>query len=199
MRIWKTHDSLPMPWKNGGGSTTELAVFPAGAGLDDFVWRLSRAEICRDGPFSFFLGIDRSLALLSGDGLVLHHDSTATNMRVDSAPHVFAGERAVHAQLPGATVVDLNIMSRRSRCRHQLQRLGPGEHVLEAAAAEQLLLYCESGELVLAAGEPAECSLSSGDVCLLTPSAAGLMQRCQVAQTAQAWLIRLHFFNQGES
>ncbi|MEB0139644.1 MULTISPECIES: HutD family protein [unclassified Undibacterium] len=188
-----------MPWKNGGGSTTELAVFPAGAGLDDFVWRLSRAEICRDGPFSFFPGIDRSLALLSGDGLVLQDDSTATSMRVGGAPHVFAGERAVHAHLLESAVVDLNIMTRRSHCVHQLHRLAVGEHVLAATAAEQLLLYCVSGELLLAASEPAECSLSSGDVCLLTPSAAGLKQRCQVAQTAQAWLIRLHFFKQGES
>lgn len=25
-----------MPWKNGGGATLELAIAPAGAGLDDF-------------------------------------------------------------------------------------------------------------------------------------------------------------------
>ena len=30
-----------MPWKNGGGETTEIAVSPPGAGLDDFDWRVA--------------------------------------------------------------------------------------------------------------------------------------------------------------
>ncbi|MBR7784673.1 HutD family protein, partial [Undibacterium luofuense] len=44
MRHWTLHDYLTMPWKNGGGSTTELAVFPEQAGLDQFIWRLSTAS-----------------------------------------------------------------------------------------------------------------------------------------------------------
>ena len=48
----------PAPWKNGGGSTTEIAVWPNGAGLDEFDWRISLATITQSGPFSFFPGID---------------------------------------------------------------------------------------------------------------------------------------------
>ena len=43
MHKWSKQDYHTMPWKNGGGSTTELAIFPAGANLDNFVWRLSTA------------------------------------------------------------------------------------------------------------------------------------------------------------
>ena len=33
------------PWKNGGGTTREVAVSPEGAGLDDFAWRISLAAL----------------------------------------------------------------------------------------------------------------------------------------------------------
>lgn len=42
-----------MPWKNGGGSTEEIAR-DAGAGLDGFGWRLSIADITESGGFSTF-------------------------------------------------------------------------------------------------------------------------------------------------
>jgi len=41
-----------MPWKNGGGETLELAIAPAGAGLEDFAWRISSARVGAAGPFS---------------------------------------------------------------------------------------------------------------------------------------------------
>ena len=51
--------------------TTEIAVFPADAGLEDFAWRLSMATVASDGPFSSFAGVDRTLAVLEGEGIVL--------------------------------------------------------------------------------------------------------------------------------
>jgi environmental stress-induced protein Ves len=63
-------DYARMPWKNGGGQTTEIAV-SAGASLADFDWRVSIAEINADGPFSAFAGVDRTLVLLSGAGVRL--------------------------------------------------------------------------------------------------------------------------------
>ena len=53
----------PVSWKNGGGSTTEIAVFPPDAGFDDFDWRVSLATVAADGPFSAFPGIERTLAM----------------------------------------------------------------------------------------------------------------------------------------
>ena len=64
MKILRPADYRSMPWKNGAGTTIEIAVFPEQAGLDDFVWRVSRAQVVADGGFSHFAGIDRSLALL---------------------------------------------------------------------------------------------------------------------------------------
>ena len=76
--------SLPRrPWKNGGGTTVEIAVFPAGAGFDGFDWRLSMADVVADGPFSAFPDIDRTLVLIDGPGLVL--DVAGEPHRLDAA------------------------------------------------------------------------------------------------------------------
>jgi uncharacterized protein len=58
------------PWKNGRGTTTELVhiVDPVtGATL----FRLSRASVIEDGPFSLFPGIERNLTVLTGAGFRL--------------------------------------------------------------------------------------------------------------------------------
>ena len=47
MRLLRAATHRRMPWKNGAGVTTEIAVFPESAGLDDFEWRLSMATVCQ--------------------------------------------------------------------------------------------------------------------------------------------------------
>ncbi|MFO7483937.1 HutD family protein, partial [Oceanibaculum nanhaiense] len=71
MQIFRYADNRPMPWKNGQGTTTEIVVAPAGAGLEDFDWRLSIARMEADAPFSAFPGIVRTLAIVEGAGLTL--------------------------------------------------------------------------------------------------------------------------------
>ena len=52
-----------MPWKNGLGTTTEIAIHPAEADLagQPFDWRVSMADVTTDGEFSRFPGYDRSI------------------------------------------------------------------------------------------------------------------------------------------
>ena len=69
MQILRAANYKVMPWKNGLGSTTEIAIFPANAKLDDFDWRVSMAQVTSDGPFSSFPGIDRTLLVIDGAGI----------------------------------------------------------------------------------------------------------------------------------
>ena len=59
-----------MPWKNGAGTTAEIAIEPAGADFREgkFAWRLSSARIEDENQFSQFPGYDRILTVLSGEG-----------------------------------------------------------------------------------------------------------------------------------
>lgn len=117
-----TGDFLVMPWKNGGGVTTQLAVFPPGAGLDKFDWRISTAQVASEGPFSLFPGIDRSLAVIQGHGLILTGaDGECHRMGEGSDPFIFRGEQRIDAQLKGGSVIDFNVMTRRSACSHLLE------------------------------------------------------------------------------
>ncbi len=86
------------PWKNGGGTTAEIAIAPAGAGFDDFDWRISLATIAQSGGFSVFPGIDRTLALVEGAGVALQIDAAPLfHLNADHPLIRFAGEAAVHA------------------------------------------------------------------------------------------------------
>ena len=101
------------PWKNGGGSTMEIAISPAGAGLREFDWRISLATITASGPFSSFPGIDRSLMLVDGDSVQLTLDGTRKVTLSAAQPMLwFPGEAVVSAQVKGTTT-DFNVMTRR--------------------------------------------------------------------------------------
>lgn len=144
-----TLDAAPRrPWKNGGGVTRELAIAPAGAGLDDFDWRISCAQVASGGAFSPFPGVDRSLALLEGAGLRLDFGGGETHtLTVDSAPLVFGGDQPVSAALLDGPVGDFNVMTRRARWHHRLQVLAlHGRHALRRDA-ELELFYCTAGRL----------------------------------------------------
>ncbi len=117
---------LQTPWKNGGGSSTEIVVSPPGAGFDDFDWRISLATIASSGAFSVFPGIDRTLSLVAGDGVHLELDHERRVALDAGAPTIaFAGEAAVFATVgsgPNPVSTDFNVMTRRSRCRHRFER-----------------------------------------------------------------------------
>ena len=120
MRIFPAAARTAMPWRNGGGVTTEVAAFPEGAGLADFDWRVSIARIDGDGPFSLFPGIDRTLALLSGGPVTLTGRDWQKTLSPGSDPIAFDGGDSVEA-LVAAPSTDLNVMSRRGRCTHRLE------------------------------------------------------------------------------
>ena len=67
-QVVRVDSAAPQAWRNGGGVTRELLVWP---NAEDWLVRLSVAEIERDGPFSAFAGVDRWFAVLSGAGVLL--------------------------------------------------------------------------------------------------------------------------------
>lgn len=124
LQIIRANSCRATPWKNGGGSTTEIAAHPHGASLETFDWRISMARVASDGPFSEFPAIDRTLAVVNGHGLALKVGNAAPVMLGrESEPISFAGDVATSAELTAGEIVDLNVMTRRQRYAHQLQRI----------------------------------------------------------------------------
>jgi environmental stress-induced protein Ves len=133
----------PQPWKNGAGLTREIAF--GGPSAAEFDWRVSVAEVAHDAPFSAFPGIDRCITLLRGAGMRLR----APDGRVDHAltepltPFRFSGDVPLTATLRGGACSDFNVMTRRGRCRSEVDVL---RDAAELRAADVVLLLCCTGE-----------------------------------------------------
>jgi environmental stress-induced protein Ves len=124
LKIIRASDCLTTPWKNGGGSTTEIIAAPESASLDTFDWRISMAEVASDGPFSNFPGIDRTLAVVRGSGLLLMvGNNTPVTLQRGSDPVRFPGDIATSARLVAGEITDLNVMTRRGPFSHRLMRV----------------------------------------------------------------------------
>ncbi|MBB3005658.1 HutD/Ves family protein [Cupriavidus alkaliphilus] len=138
-------DIAPTRWKNGGGNTREIAVWPPGAGMDDFVWRLSVADIERDGPFSAFPGIDRQIVLLDGAGVALRADDGSFSHRLASVgePFAFSGDTSLESTLLDGATRDFNVMTRRGYCRARVEAFRAGFAV--SAGSHTLCLLAVSG------------------------------------------------------
>jgi len=119
-RLLQPADYVRMPWKNGSGQTMEIAAHPSGSTLADFDWRVSIADVAADGPFSSFVGVDRTLALLSGAGMRLTGATHATELRAPYEPYAFSGDDATTCALVDGPVRDFNLMIRRARVRGDL-------------------------------------------------------------------------------
>ncbi|ABQ70967.1 hypothetical protein HY78_01995 [Rhizorhabdus wittichii DC-6] len=127
-RVIRIADRPAVPWKNGGGTTREIAVFPPDAGMDDFVWRLSMARVEQAGAFSAFDGVDRVLAVLEGR-LFLSGAGLDVALDGDSAPFAFDGGAPIAGEPLAGPVLDLNAMARRGRCGVAMERLAAGAEV----------------------------------------------------------------------
>lgn len=112
LRILRAAARPLLPWRNGLGTTTEVArgdLDPPGA---EFAWRISIARLEADAPFSAYPGVDRVLALLSRDGVDLLLDGAWRELR-PFEPVAFPGEAEARARLRAGPTLDLNVMTRR--------------------------------------------------------------------------------------
>ncbi|SMF60512.1 hypothetical protein SAMN06265365_12171 [Tistlia consotensis] len=150
-------ERVSRPWKNGGGLTADLAIEPAGAGLDDFDWRISIARVEAAGPFSAFPGVERVMAILSGEGLSLTVGAAPpVALTPASEPHRFPADRPTDCALLGGPVTDLNVMVRRGRAEAALTRIALEPGVAETFESGPAVLLWVEGEGAL---EVADLSL----------------------------------------
>ncbi|MDH0092373.1 HutD family protein [Achromobacter mucicolens] len=126
----------PEPWKNGGGVTRTLAADPGGR------WRVSIADIQRDGPYSRFAGYDRVSVVLSGEGVTLQGEGVAVQL-LPREPASFGGDTVLQSTLIGGPVRVLNLFVRR------------GEAAASVSFAGEAAGRCEVGGLPDARGRRA--------------------------------------------
>lgn len=140
-RIFSRDTLASAPWKNGGGTTREIAVSAAGQPY----WRLSIADVSAAGAFSVFEGLERILTVIDGAGMVLSRAAgdIAAPLHV---PVRFTGAESITGLLPHGPIQDFNVMF----CPGALTasvRILHGDAIAAAgpSAPVQTLIYCLSG------------------------------------------------------
>lgn len=170
-------DSLPpVSWKNGGGITRTLVVEPEGTGLDGFFWRISVAEIHASGSFSAFPGVERTILLWRGEGVVLRSSAWPEHALTQLwQPFSFGGEEQVFCELLGGRTEDLNLMVRRGAVsaaihteRREVRLVPPYDDVVVLCAAERVhVVLADRPKLALDAGQFLRISQLDAEVTLL--------------------------------
>lgn len=156
-----------MPWRDGGGVTTEIAIEPAEASVSDaFAWRLSSARVEASGPFSRFPGCLRTLVLLDGAGLVLTVGSRTLLLDAFEWPVHFAGDDDTRATLLQGGCIDLGLIWDPTQVRTRLSTHRLASAPLEIPLAITTLLVAPRGGIRVAPQGvdlgPMDCVRSDG-------------------------------------
>jgi environmental stress-induced protein Ves len=129
-QLVRLSDMAPVPWRNGGGVTRELAVSSTHG---EWHWRMSVAEVDASGPFSRFDGTDRWFAVLEGEGVQLDVQGEAHCITRNSAPFYFDGGATTHCTLVDGRTQDFNLIVRRGSTPARMLRINvPTSFVLGA-------------------------------------------------------------------
>lgn len=196
IRVLEPADYRRMRWKNGGGWTTEIAVYPHDAGLTGkpFDWRVSLAEIENDGEFSVFPGYDRTILLAEGAGMELSFDAASTQRIAEYyMPFSFKGEWRCHCHLLNGPVRDFNVMTARAAYRHQCEIVRSATFPLSVTSPEQtLLMYCFHGEVGIQASDQPDVKFKSGETLCL--SVARTRQQPHIAFLEESTVLALVTF-----
>ncbi|TQV87604.1 HutD/Ves family protein [Aliikangiella coralliicola] len=164
IKIIRKKSFKKIPWKNGKGSTLELAINEGGS-LADFDWRLSIATVDEDGAFSDFAGYNRNLVLIEGNGIVLHHNE----QQVDRLEKLltfstFDGASKTTAELISGPITDFNLMTKTESFSGSVETYR-GIHQVTIRNSQLCFIYGLSTSLeIYSTNHSAHRQVASGDL-----------------------------------
>ncbi len=160
-----TSDFRSQAWANGHGRTTELAAGPDRA---QWHWRISMAQVERDGAFSVLPGVQRQLAPLDGS-LELHFDDGEVLSAQRLQVLAFDGGRHTRCRLPDGPGRDINLMLRDGAEGRLIVRPLLGSMVLLPSAACRWFVFVVGGACHVTTGS-AHVDLATGEAVWVQPA-----------------------------
>ncbi|MBI1862428.1 MAG: HutD family protein [Deltaproteobacteria bacterium] len=145
-RHLQPHDFPTVPWKNGKGSSKELACDTN----DPFRWRLTQSPLTEGGPFSQYPGYDRHLALLRGGPVTLYQSDGKSRRLIPLEWFAFSGDHPMRSEVV-TRGEDLNVFTLRKKAKASV-------FTMKAASEDELQLplngqehfiYLIDGDLML--------------------------------------------------
>jgi environmental stress-induced protein Ves len=174
-----------VPWKNGGGTATDIAADHGDDG--EVAWRIGTAAIQKDGPFSDYDGVTRVFTIVEGSGVHLDFAGEGTRTLGRDQPTRFAGAPAPFCRLRDHTsATAFNLMTKDGAFSGDVEirlgaggaeRLAPADVVALVAIEGHWSLVIDGKEtaipqgwtaLVEAGGDLAAASAAGGRAALVT-------------------------------
>ncbi len=186
--IVRVDQVAPTRWRNGGGLTRELLAWPD---PQQWIVRISVADIHQSGPFSDFPGVDRWFAVLSGGAVRLETTGAPARELATSRAtlHEFSGDAATQCSMVGSATRDFNIMLRRARGRLE-QRPLVQQPLLESTAAAVALFAVQP--LTLAGAGDVGCTLPGMALAWWPNPRRELLALRAMATDVRGWWLEVH-------
>lgn len=181
-RLYRAADYPRMPWRNGGGTTQEIACNPGGH-TASFDWRLSLADVAQDGGFSAFGGYQRIITVLEGHGIELTVDGERQAPLGPRTAYAFSGDAQVVCRLLDGPIRDFNLIYAPDRLQARLQWVRGAAPWVFHSSARSVLVLNAGGALTLER-DGTQHLLPSRYDCLHIEGQEGLAGYCLSAEQA---------------
>ncbi|AHF70027.1 HutD/Ves family protein [Pseudomonas cichorii] len=189
-RTLRAIDYPRMPWKNGGGSTEEIAR-DGGQDLDGFGWRLSIADIETSGDFSVFAGYQRIISVIQGAGMTLDIDGVTSRPLLPTDPLAFSGDSQVSCALLDGPIRDFNLIYAPQRYSARLHWIDVRQPQRVFSSASTFLLFSVAEQIGVSVNDGLWEILGRND-CLQVDNPGGLLEiELQAPSASRCCLIEL--------
>ncbi len=184
------------PWKNGRGQSREIAIEPKEAEFskNDFLWRLSSAQVLEAGDFSHFPGYNRWLTLVEGKELLLHVNDGEEMAALRAGENFsFMGKDAVKCEIPRGPIKDLGLIYKDGAVAAEMNTVKFIGRVRSfQLQSRTVFFYVLSGGFALSVfpGEQ-NFSLNAGDVLRVDPAGSGEERIVLCAPSGQGSLVAI--------
>lgn len=155
-----------MPWKNGGGVTSEIMSQTGPSGID---WRLSLADVTSNGPYSLFPGMARVLTVVSGQGTQLIDTQTdEAQIALPHKPIRFSGDQHIQGHLIEGAIQNFNLIFNPLRTVARVTVVDAQRVIIPMQRSDsRIAIYSLSGRVVLeGAGDQ---QIHAGDTFVANP------------------------------
>ena len=164
-----------MPWANGRGTSFEIASDRNES--DEWTWRLAMAPVNEDGAFSRIECVNRFLAVVQGNGMLLSVDRKKLQCQPMQVVR-FRGDAITDAVLTDGPITDINLMIRRKEADGEMAIVSDpgllnGASIVVAIGGSAQVMVGESTTDLERHDTILECdaesiSLVSGTVCVVS-------------------------------
>jgi len=154
-------------WANGKGARREIAMesLPGGE-AGSFGWRVGIAFYKTDAPFSSFIGVDRWIAVIKGQGITMRSDEGKIDLKLGQPlqPYSFPGEANIDSHSLGGQSELFNVLTTRTRFKSTVSSLSTSTVVPATPAVR--MVFCVTAPQTIKIADQADLTLQPGQAAL---------------------------------